>query len=627
MEFLQNNDFEKLLDQIINKMNHDLDRTEEDALLEFAPWENLLDKQYLKGIHHWAYYIGDYKKEETIIELYQYLNKKENITQLSYGPSYIAPKYYGTPGWWFSFSINGKQVELFAMKQFGKWVNYEEEEKQHLMSHCAIELKGRSYFNYCIKRWRNIPGISVLMISQEDTLGHTYAHFYNRKTNRVVELIYIKTDRGNSKRKFFQQAIQQKEKDKQNLVSVRKSFQLKSEEKESWQTKQLQNVYKRYQGKPGYNLRIEDINKESIKTIPFMTRQMLMDAYPMNLARKDKKCLVRYGESTGTTKNPISAYYTRNDWHYNNMVVAGFLSEIIDENDTVMIVVPYSLAMVAQDVDRAIEALNATVIAVGTIGEACNIERVISILRATQVTSLVCSPTRALYIAYEIKKAGYDIRKDFNVTKLFCVGEGSSPAKTEILERTWGAKVYPMYGMTETNTLGMPCSGGQLHLVENKAFFEIVDEAGDDVGFDKRGELVVTTYFEGMPMLRYKTGDICTMKSKRCSCGLDMPVIEHHGRKIDMIKTKKGVIAILDIEQIILKDAECMFYSLSMSEDECMIIGLALHDLESIQDKLKKDIEEKLDIRAMIVSISEEEIADRIKNMVKPCLAAIYSKY
>lgn len=623
MKLLEQMNLNELWDKIKERIIRDRNRRIIDELEEFSSIQAILLEKDIQKIHHRAYYIAAYQKEETVECLCDFLSKKSEISNLTYGPSYITPQYYETPGWWISLNIEDCLVELFVVREYGKWLEFDEKTKQSLMSHCAIELCDRQTFYSCVRKARKVKGIKILMIHKERESGYTYAHFLDTISNRVLEVIYTHSQKENRRHTYFLDACKQKERDKDILHKVEKVFFMSEEELQKWQDSQLRKVYHNFYGMEGYKLKPEVVNRENIKKLPFITRKVLQEAYPLKLAKKAQKELVRYGESTGTTKNPISAYYSVDDWHYNNAVVAGFLSEILNSEDKVMVMVPYSLAMVAQDVDRALESIGVMVIPVGTIGDACNIDRVINIMKSAKASAIVCSPTRALYIAHEIKKRGYDIHKDFYVDKIFCVGEGTSSAKTELLQEIWDAKVYPMYGMTETNTLAMPCSHGKLHLAENKALFEIVDQEGNDVGYEHRGELVVTTFFEGMPLLRYKTGDICTIHSEICSCGLNFHTIEHHGRKTDTIKLQNTEVAILDLEQVILKNTDCMFYSLSVNENE-VEIGLAIKNIASVQDRLKKECMNRFHIEPVVKSIEEDDVVDRIKGMVKPCIASIY---
>ena len=49
---------------------------------------------------------------------------------------------------------------------------------------------------------------------------------------------------------------------------------------------------------------------------------------------------------------------------------------------------------------------------------------------------------------------------------------------------------------------------------------ELLDESGQQVAANVPGEVIITTLgVEGMPLLRYKTGDICMYFDDPCACG------------------------------------------------------------------------------------------------------------
>jgi phenylacetate-CoA ligase len=80
--------------------------------------------------------------------------------------------------------------------------------------------------------------------------------------------------------------------------------------------------------------------------------------------------------------------------------------------------------------------------------------------------------------------------------------------------------------------------GGHLH--PDLIICELVDPLGNIVKDGEYGELVITTLgVEAMPLLRYKTGDICKFNYEPCSCGRNTPRISPIvGRKNQMIKYK-----------------------------------------------------------------------------------------
>ena len=78
------------------------------------------------------------------------------------------------------------------------------------------------------------------------------------------------------------------------------------------------------------------------------------------------------------------------------------------------------------------------------------------------------------------------------------------------------------------------------HYQENLIIVELLDDDNKQVPPQTPGELTITTLgVEGMPLLRYKTGDICMYFDAPCSCGRTSwrlsPII---GRKKQMIKFK-----------------------------------------------------------------------------------------
>ena len=109
----------------------------------------------------------------------------------------------------------------------------------------------------------------------------------------------------------------------------------------------------------------------------------------------------------------------------------------------------------------------------------------------------------------------------------------------ENLEEVWGAKIYSTYASSETITSFCECTaqrGGHLH--PDLAVVEIVNEQGEVLAPGETGEVVVTPLqIEGMPLLRFRTGDISFMVDEPCACGRFSPRLGPIlGRKKQMIK-------------------------------------------------------------------------------------------
>ena len=117
----------------------------------------------------------------------------------------------------------------------------------------------------------------------------------------------------------------------------------------------------------------------------------------------------------------------------------------------------------------------------------------------------------------------------------------------EFLEKTWGCKVYTHWGMTETGYGGgVQCGAREgYHLRDDDLLIEVLDpETGTPVKDGEYGELVLTTLRRrGMPLLRYRTGDLGRMLTEPCGCGCLKPRLDKvEGRLDDCMRLSDGTV-------------------------------------------------------------------------------------
>ena len=361
-----------------------------------------------------------------------------------------------------------------------------------------------------------------------------------------------------------------------------------------------------------------------LEQLPFTTRENIMDCYPFGMLAVPGEKVFRYGESSGTTTGKsISASFTRHDWLSNNITVAHFLSSVLTTEDIVAVAVPYELAGVGQDLDRSLELLGCTVVALGALTQFCPPERMISIMKNVAATTLVCSGTRALFLAETARKMGLDPRTDLSVDKILFAGEGASPAKTKILAEIWGAKVYSMYGTTETNTLAMFCKHNNLHLIESKFWFELIDPATDKPSAGDVGELTVTSInSEAMPLVRYRTGDLCKIEQSCCPCGNTMHTLKHMGRKTDCVEVNGSSINQLKLEDAIMKHLKNPpFYFCFKPGTEHITIGLTNENGDmKTRENIIAEVMSQFGVKSEFKELSPNVFESAIKSAVKPTM-------
>lgn len=208
------------------------------------------------------------------------------------------------------------------------------------------------------------------------------------------------------------------------------------------------------------------------------------------------------------------------------------------------------------------------------------------------------------------------------VKKAVCIGEtlrkpdfSLTTLGSKILEK-WDIELYSTYASTEMSTAFTECEhavGGHQH--PELIIVEFLDENNQPVPEGEAGEVTVTTLgVEGMPLLRFKTGDICYHYTAPCACGRTTtrlgPVI---GRKKQMIKFKGTTLyppALFDILDNI-EGIENYIVEVSTNElgtDDILIsVGSKFTD-EAFLSKLKDRFRAKLRVAPAIVFDSVDNI-------------------
>jgi phenylacetate-CoA ligase len=158
---------------------------------------------------------------------------------------------------------------------------------------------------------------------------------------------------------------------------------------------------------------------------------------------------------------------------------------------------------------------------------------------------LVCTPTYALHLAEVAAGLGLDLASsDIRITIHAGEPGASVPNVKRRIEAAWRARCFDHAGATEVGAWAFDCQAedGAIHLNELEFIFEVIDpQTGKAVDEGTRGELVITTLGRaGMPVLRYRTGDLVEMTTEPCACGRQLARIKGGvlGRADDMLSVR-----------------------------------------------------------------------------------------
>lgn len=166
-----------------------------DHLSSFLGCEADTCDQAADRIEHVAVYAGDYRRDEDFEAWLDCLLQEGTLSNPQVGPSYIAPREYGTQGYWISAELEGAGLEIFAIKRAGSWQAFPPLKKAARMSHVGLGVNSGSQVLPLLTRLAGCPHISLLSYSPDDELNHTYGHLLNRKTDRVLEIVHVDRSR------------------------------------------------------------------------------------------------------------------------------------------------------------------------------------------------------------------------------------------------------------------------------------------------------------------------------------------------------------------------------------------------------------------------------------------------
>jgi len=238
-------------------------------------------------------------------------------------------------------------------------------------------------------------------------------------------------------------------------------------------------------------------------------------------------------------------------------------------------------------------------------------------------TALIAVPSFLVNIIDYAVKNNIDYHAS-SITKAVCIGDALrntdfsfNALGRKINERWPEMKLYSTYASTEMAASFTECRfgvGGHHH--PELLIVELLDDNDSPVSKGASGELTITTLgVEGMPLLRFKTGDICNGHFEPCKCGRNTmrvgPVI---GRKNQMIKYKGTTLyppAFYDILENIdgVRNYIVELSTNPMGVDEILIYIGSENNSESFEKVIKDHFRAKLRVAPAISFESPEYIS------------------
>ncbi len=292
-----------------------------------------------------------------------------------------------------------------------------------------------------------------------------------------------------------------------------------------------------------------DVDVKSIKTIEDLSLIPVTTKDDLQKQTNDFLCvpknkLVDFVTTSGTLGEPVAFAMTDKDLDrlaYNEYI--SFSCANTTEDDIFQLMVTLDKRFMAgMAYFLGLRKLGAGIIRLGPGLQELQFESI----RKFSPTGLITVPSFIPKLIDYAEKNEIDLNNT-SIKKAVCIGEPIRNTDFSLntlgkkINEKWDIKLYSTYASTEMGTAFTECEGGRGgHHHPEMIIVEFLDEYNQAVKEDEPGEVTITTLgVEGMPLLRFKTGDICYHHTEACSCGRTTmrlgPVI---GRKQQMIKFK-----------------------------------------------------------------------------------------
>ncbi len=238
---------------------------------------------------------------------------------------------------------------------------------------------------------------------------------------------------------------------------------------------------------------------------------------------------------------------------------------------------------------------------------------------------IICVPSFILKLVEYAKQHNIDY-KNSSIQKAICIGE---PIRNEdfslnklgkkIIEN-WGLQLFSTYASSEMAAAFTECEHGLgAHHQPDLLFIELIDEEGNEVKNNEAGELVITTLgVEAMPLMRFKTGDICKIHYDTCKCGRTSarlsPIL---GRKKQMIKYKGTTIyphALYEILDVLdeVKNYQVEVFTNEIGTDELLVHIGCVNPTEKLEKEIKDFFRAKLRVAPNIIFADAEKLQKQL---------------
>jgi phenylacetate-CoA ligase len=395
---------------------------------------------------------------------------------------------------------------------------------------------------------------------------------------------------------------------------------------ESLQLSRINSALTRAARSKHYSKRLPDRleSLEDVKTLPFTEKQDLRNGFPDGFLSVPLGDIVRLHSSSGTTGRATVVYHTRGDIdNWSELVARSMYMAGVRKGDVFQNMMGYGLFTGGLGLHYGSEKLGSLTIPASS----GNSKRQIMLMQDFGTTAIHITPSYALHLYTIFEEEAIDPRQDLKLRIAILGAEPYTGETRKKIESLYGMRAFNSYGLSEMNGPGVAfeCEEQEgMHLWEDSYFLEIIDPATGEVLDDgHEGELVLTTLQrEGMPIIRYRTGDIATVYTGTCPCGRTHRRISRiKGRSDDMLIIKGVNIYPMQVEKVLMDIPEIGHnYLIEIENVEYLdtmrikveVVQKIFHgnivELESLKRRIVEELKNEILIRPQVILVEPNSL-------------------
>ncbi len=304
---------------------------------------------------------------------------------------------------------------------------------------------------------------------------------------------------------------------------------------------------------PFYREKLKGFESEDIRTLddirklPFTTEEELLEyGEDMICVPRDEinNVLVLGDEEFGEKVKKL--YFTEEDQRLTIDCFHQGMKYLCNTGERVLILLPYKEpGSVGNLLEIGLDRMDVEAVCFNELKQESDYKDVLKLVENQRIHCIVGRPQQVAELArqsVEMHKSELFVE---SLRKVLLTGEYVSLKNCELISEVWDCRVYEHYGMSEMGFgCGILCTanGGKgmaypgYHLREADLYIEVLERGTDEPARPgEYGEIVFTTLTRaGMPLIRYKTGDISRWIDEPCQCGSVL-------RRLDKVRESKFV--------------------------------------------------------------------------------------